>query len=803
MSQQQQTQQGQVQSLTKDPASLLHEEPSIGEFFNNSELSDIVVLDNNGKQQKKYQLHRVILASKSTYFRKLFKEKPNQQEFVLPLLVQLEINKMPQQTFIQQNQNQNFKETNIIESVLKFIYSDYDFAVLTNQGLNALNCMDFFSYFSTLQVNSGIFLMEKYILQYILNSENALQILNIGIQFKNKALLDNSVKLVSEKFGKLLQNSQYFYSQLLDLSYDAFLQIIQSSDIQVENEDIILSIVHDYIVQFQSKNKQLNQQNNILQSNNHTKEGNINQIPKILVQPLNEISKEQQVQNDEKQIDLEKNNESEQQNQNEKSQNMNNPTKAQEAEISQNSEKEPPKDKLQSEVQNSIDQIQNNNEQKQIQNDQNAIDNGQNLENNQNQKEIEKDETLPKQQEANDQNNNQEQDQKILIEQSSQNQAKDSNQLKNQDETIKIQQQLDLNDKSLHQQNNNQQLNNQQLEELLSFVRLGYVSHSALNYFAQQPVFLSQRDIFYKAISLKLSKYEQNNMPNYSGINWNPRESYMNNVTLLNPANIETHHNLRQGNQIEKPSIYPNSSQFGIQNNQQLSYYQQSNKQFFSESSYNNQQKYVKPNQSGSLAFTYAYDFDENGLLFFLGSKGNKIQFSNPFYLNEVMPFCSSLKLGRIEDLTARLNNNTISTENEKNSFFGFDLGEDRYFFPTCYTLRNRSMPSCILFNWLLEGSNDNKQWFEIDKRIHFSKDSKYNLLLEKERELLRKPNKSSTWGIDTSKLKETLRTISIDAVGFRAFRITQLSTNGSNTHEFAIGAIEFYGKAYGMNWQF
>lgn len=177
------------------------------------------------------------------------------------------------------------------------------------------------------------------------------------------------------------------------------------------------------------------------------------------------------------------------------------------------------------------------------------------------------------------------------------------------------------------------------------------------------------------------------------------------------------------------------------------------------------------------------------------------MEFNNPFYLNEIMPFCSSLKSGRIEDLTARLPVNTICSENEINSFFGFDLGEERYFFPTCYTLRNRSIPSCILYNWILEGSNDNIRWFEIDKRVHFSKDSKYNLLLEKERELMRKPNQASTWGIDTGKLKNVLRSINIDAVGFRAFRLTQLSSNGNNTYEFSIGSLEFYGKAYGMNW--
>jgi len=90
---------------------------------------------------------------------------------------------------------------------------------------------------------------------------------------------------------------------------------------------------------------------------------------------------------------------------------------------------------------------------------------------------------------------------------------------------------------------------------------------------------------------------------------------------------------------------------------------------------------------------------------------------------------------------------------NEPLSFMGLDLGEERYLFPTCYTIRNRISSTHVMLNWVLEGSNNGNDWFILDKRIHFSSDQEFNVVMEKEREMLKIKGGTSTWGIDTNGL--------------------------------------------------
>lgn len=201
-------------------------------------------------------------------------------------------------------------------------------------------------------------------------------------------------------------------------------------------------------------------------------------------------------------------------------------------------------------------------------------------------------------------------------------------------------------------------LNDSKIRQMLCSIRLGYVSHSVLTHFSEKPVFSGSRDVFFKAISLKLSQYEANktSSDDYSMLNWEPRDSYFHKVNVLHPTVTATARNLSE-------LTRPPSRQKTIPP---------------VDSDRHQSEKFVPPAVSQTIQFKYSSDFDDNGLLYMLGSKFGKAEFGNPFYASEIMPFCSSLKIGRIEDLTARMSVNTISTENEKNSFIGFDLGDDR-----------------------------------------------------------------------------------------------------------------------------
>ena len=80
----------------------------------------------------------------------------------------------------------------------------------------------------------------------------------------------------------------------------------------------------------------------------------------------------------------------------------------------------------------------------------------------------------------------------------------------------------------------------------------------------------------------------------------------------------------------------------------------------------------------------------------------------------------SSIRSGKLEDFVGRSASN-LSTNNEKNSYFGVDLGKDRYLFPTAYTIRNRNSTTHVCFNWCFEGSINGTDWYVLDKRINFS----------------------------------------------------------------------------------
>ena len=95
--------------------------------------------------------------------------------------------------------------------------------------------------------------------------------------------------------------------------------------------------------------------------------------------------------------------------------------------------------------------------------------------------------------------------------------------------------------------------------------------------------------------------------------------------------------------------------------------------------------------------FKYTYDFDENGALYFLGTKGKRHQYRNPHEINMVKAFASSISKGQVSDFVGR-NLVNLRTENEENSFFGVDLGKNRCLVPTAYSLRNRkNSPNFII----------------------------------------------------------------------------------------------------------
>lgn len=75
--------------------------------------------------------------------------------------------------------------------------------------------------------------------------------------------------------------------------------------------------------------------------------------------------------------------------------------------------------------------------------------------------------------------------------------------------------------------------------------------------------------------------------------------------------------------------------------------------------------------------FVFKYNSDKNGLFYFLGTRGGRREYVNPFDLGEVKVFFSSLAQGDYSNFVGRALTN-CRTCNEENAFMGVDLGKER-----------------------------------------------------------------------------------------------------------------------------
>lgn len=106
--------------------------------------------------------------------------------------------------------------------------------------------------------------------------------------------------------------------------------------------------------------------------------------------------------------------------------------------------------------------------------------------------------------------------------------------------------------------------------------------------------------------------------------------------------------------------------------------------------------------EDDEIEFRYNYDFDENGALYYLGTKGHTQNYVNPYTLSQVKVYFSSMGRGSYEDFVGRSLVN-CRTLNEPNAFMGIDFGPERYLIPSCYTIKNRDSTRHVLLNWIFE----------------------------------------------------------------------------------------------------
>ncbi|XP_058454046.1 E3 ubiquitin-protein ligase Ufd4 isoform X2 [Malaya genurostris] len=186
--------------------------------------------------------------------------------------------------------------------------------------------------------------------------------------------------------------------------------------------------------------------------------------------------------------------------------------------------------------------------------------------------------------------------------------------------------------------------------------------------------------------------------------------------------------------------------------------------------------KKLKDSKAGSIQFKHQHDFDENGIIYYIGTNGKSTEWVNPAQYGLVTVTSSEgkqLPYGKLEDILSR---DSVSvnchTKDNKKSWFAIDLG--MHVVPTAYTLRHaRGYGRSALRNWMFQMSKDGTNWV--------------TMLTHTDDKSLAEPGSTCTWPIECT---------SEEHQGFRHARIHQNGRNASGqTHYLSLSGFEIYGK--------
>lgn len=185
--------------------------------------------------------------------------------------------------------------------------------------------------------------------------------------------------------------------------------------------------------------------------------------------------------------------------------------------------------------------------------------------------------------------------------------------------------------------------------------------------------------------------------------------------------------------------------------------------------------------EESRITFKYQHDFDENGLLYWIGTNAKTCsEWVNPGQYGLVVVTSSdgrNLPYGHLEDILSRdpsaLN---CHTNDDKRAWFSIDLGV--WIIPSAYTLRHaRGYGRSALRNWMFQASKDGITWITLYAHVDDCS--------------LNEPGSTSTW---------TLEPPSEETQGWRHLRLQQIGKNASGqTHYLSVSGFEVYGEVTGV----
>jgi len=173
--------------------------------------------------------------------------------------------------------------------------------------------------------------------------------------------------------------------------------------------------------------------------------------------------------------------------------------------------------------------------------------------------------------------------------------------------------------------------------------------------------------------------------------------------------------------------------------------------------------------------FTYVSDFDENGIMYWLGTNGKTTPYVNPCTIPAIA--------NATESYSAKGNGNIAFGRTAGSSNYIPDANHPGWFqiefksvnvLPTHYSIQTDSNGNYSIRNWKFEGSIDGKAWTVISSHVADSK-------------IPNTANSCGSWPVQVAGIKG----------GFKFLRVSQTGVNSRGDHNFMMCGFEVYGTMY------
>jgi len=168
----------------------------------------------------------------------------------------------------------------------------------------------------------------------------------------------------------------------------------------------------------------------------------------------------------------------------------------------------------------------------------------------------------------------------------------------------------------------------------------------------------------------------------------------------------------------------------------------------------------------------YAYDFDENGVLYWLGTHGRSKEWANPME-QKLVVVTSSTIMNNSQPMSAVVGRRSVRcvTKPHAKSWIAVNFLNNQVK-PTAYTLRHyQSWDTEALRYWNFEGSTDGRDWRVISKHTNDT--------------ALSKAGQAHTWRVDCDR-------------AYTHFRIYMTNRNSNDHWYLSLSGFEIYGDAFG-----